>query len=186
MKIRCKWADADPLSTVYHDTEWGVPQHNDHLLFEHLILDGLQAGLSWSIILRKRETIRNAFDNFNPALIAGYRAKKIQELLNNKGIIRNKGKIESVVQNARAFLNIQKEFGSFDGYLWRFVNRKTIRNSWKTQQEIPAHTPESMAMSNDLKKRGFKFVGPVICYAFMQAAGMVNDHTVDCFRYREV
>lgn len=186
MKIRCTWADADPFSTVYHDTEWGVPRHDDHLLFEHLILDGLQAGLSWSIILRKRENIRTAFDNFNPAVIASYRAKKIKELLNNQGIIRNKAKIVAVVQNARAFLNVQKEFESFDVYLWQFVNGKTIRNSWKTQEEIPAHTQESIAMSHDLKKRGFKFVGPVICYAFMQAVGMVNDHTEDCFRYREV
>jgi DNA-3-methyladenine glycosylase I len=186
MKTRCKWAKADSLSKLYHDTEWGVPKHDDRLLFEHLILDGLQAGLSWSIILQKRENIRSAFDNFDPVVIAGYKIQKIEELLADKGVIRNRGKIEAVVQNAQAFLNIQKEFKSFDVYIWQFVKRKTVQNSWKTQKDIPAHSKESIAMSRDLKRRGFKFVGPVICYAFMQAVGMVNDHNIDCFRYREV
>ncbi|UCH20344.1 MAG: DNA-3-methyladenine glycosylase I [Deltaproteobacteria bacterium] len=186
MKTRCKWAKADSLSKLYHDTEWGVPQHDDRLLFEHIILDGLQAGLSWSIILQKRENIKSAFDNFDPVVIAGYKIQKIEELLADKGVIRNRGKVEAVVQNAQAFLNIQKEFKSFDGYIWQFVKRKPVQNSWKTPKEIPTQTKESIAMSRDLKRRGFKFVGPVMCYAFMQAVGMVNDHTIDCFRYREV
>lgn len=186
MKTRCEWAKADSLSKLYHDTEWGVPQHDDRLLFEHLILDSLQAGLSWSIILRKRENIRSAFDNFDPVVIAGYKAQKIKELLADKGVIRNRRKIEAVVQNAQAFLNTQKEFKNFDAYIWQFVKRKTVQNSWKTQKEIPAYSKASIAMSRDLKRRGFTFVGPVICYAFMQAVGMVNDHTSDCFRYREV
>ena len=186
MKIRCHWAEADPLSTIYHDTEWGVPQHDDRILFEHLTLDGLQAGLSWSIILRKREYLRSAFDNFDPFVIASYGAAKIDELLTDKGVIRNRAKLEAVVQNANAFQNIREKYKRFDDYIWQFVNDKSIQNGWKRQAEIPAHTKESIAMSIDLKKRGFKFVGPVICYAFMQAVGMVNDHTVDCFRYHAV
>ena len=186
MNTRCQWAEADPLSKQYHDTEWGVPQHDDRILFEHLILDGLQAGLSWSIILKKREYIRSAFDNFDPSVIACYGKTKINELLEDRGVIRNRAKLEAVVQNARAFENIQQQHKRFGDYIWQFVNGKSIQNCWKTQAEIPAHTKESMAMSNDLKKRGFKFVGPVICYAFMQAVGMVNDHTVDCFRYHAV
>ncbi|MGD2270989.1 MAG: DNA-3-methyladenine glycosylase I [Desulfobacterales bacterium] len=186
MKIRCEWAKADPLSTIYHDTEWGVPQHDDRALFEHLVLDGLQAGLSWSIILKKRENFRSALDNFDPNPIASYNTAKIEKLLTDRKLIRNRTKLEAVVQNARAFLNVQKEFKTYDAYIWQFVNGNTIQNCWKTMKEIPAHTKESIAMSTDLKKRGFKFVGPVICYAFMQAVGMVNDHTVDCFRYHEV
>ena len=186
MTFRCKWAEADPLSTIYHDTEWGVPQHDDRILFEHLILDGLQAGLSWSIILRKREHLRSAFDKFDPFIIARYGTAKIDELLIDKGVIRNRAKLEAVVQNALAFQNIREEYKRFDDYIWEFVNGKSIQNSWKKQAEIPAQTKESIAMSIDLKKRGFKFVGPVICYAFMQAVGMVNDHTVDCFRYHAV
>jgi DNA-3-methyladenine glycosylase I len=186
MTIRCHWAEADPLSTIYHDTEWGVPEHDDRLLFEHLILDGLQAGLSWSVILRKRETMRGAFDNFNPSVIAGYGAAKIDELLADKGVIRNRAKLQAVVQNAHAFQNIRGRYTSFNEYIWQFVNGKSIQNVWKKQSDIPAQSKESMTMSIDLKKRGFKFVGPVICYAFMQAVGMVNDHTVDCFRYHAV
>ncbi len=186
MTIRCRWAEADPFSTRYHDREWGVPQHDDRILFEHLILDGLQAGLSWSIILKKREYMRGVFDNFDPFVIANYRAAKIEVLLNDKGVIRNRAKLEAVVQNARAFLKIRQSFKRFDDYIWQFVNGKSIQNSWKKEADIPAQSKESIAMSRDLKKRGFKFVGPVICYAFMQAVGMVNDHTVDCFRYHAV
>ena len=186
MTIRCRWAEADSLSTIYHDEEWGVPEHDDHLLFEHLILDGLQAGLSWSVILKKREYLRSAFDNFNPSVIAGYEAAKIEELLADKGVIRNRAKLQAVVQNAQAFQRITERYTCFNDYIWQFVNGKTIQNAWKKQSDIPAQSKESIAMSIDLKKRGFKFVGPVICYAFMQAVGMVNDHTVDCFRYHAV
>jgi len=160
--------------------------HDDRKLFEFLVLDGAQAGLSWLTILKKRQNYRQAFDHFDPQKIARYDTCKFNELLSNPGIIRNKLKIDSAIQNARAFLNVQKEFVSFDDYIWRFVGGKTRKNTWKTAAEIPAHTKESAAMSNDLKRRGFKFVGPTICYAFMQAAGMVNDHTVDCFRYHEI
>ena len=186
MKSRCSWAGTDPLYLKYHDTEWGVPLHNDRRLFEFLILDGAQAGLSWLTILKKRQNYRKAFDNFDPRKVAGYKARKVKELISNEGIIRNKLKIEAAIQNAASFLAIQKEFGSFDKYIWRFVGGRTLKNRWKTVKEIPVHTKESTAMSVDLKKRGFKFVGPTICYAFMQAAGLVNDHTVDCFRYKEV
>jgi DNA-3-methyladenine glycosylase I len=186
MKNRCRWTGTDPIYITYHDTEWGVPLHDDHKLFEFLILDGVQAGLSWITILKKRENYRKAFDYFDPSKIARYDPRKISRLLLNKGIIRNRLKIEAAVKNALSFLNIQKEFGSFDTYIWQFVGGKTRKNRWKTIDEIPAHTEESLKMSNDLKSRGFKFVGPTICYAFMQAAGMVNDHTVDCFRYNEV
>ncbi len=186
MKNRCEWAGTDPIYIAYHDTEWGVPLHEDRKLFEFLILDGAQAGLSWITILKKRQNYRQAFDQFNPQKIARYGSRKIKQLLSNPGIIRNKLKIEAAVQNARAFLKIQKEFGSFDAYIWQFVGGTTLKNRWKIISEIPAYSNESKAMSNDLKKRGFKFVGPTICYAFMQAAGMVNDHTLDCFRYNEV
>ena len=186
MKIRCSWVGTNPLYVRYHDTEWGVPQHDDRLLFEHLILDSVQAGLSWLIILKKRENFRKAFDNFDPLEIANYGSERIQSLLANKGIIRNRQKIEAVVQNAKAFLRIQDEFSSFDTYIWQFAGGKTIMNFRTTQTDIPSKTIESIAMSQDLRERGFKFVGPVICYAFMQAVGMVNDHTVDCFRYREI
>jgi DNA-3-methyladenine glycosylase I len=183
MKKRCPWVGTDPLNIRYHDTEWGVPQHDDRLLFEHLILDSVQAGLSWLIILKKRENFRKAFSNFDPLKIANYGPRKIQALLANKGIIRNRRKIEAVVQNAKAFLKIQKEFSRFDAYIWQFTAGKTTKNFWKTPDEVPTQTTESIAMSKDLRKRGFQFVGPVICYAFMQAIGMVNDHMVDCFRF---
>ena len=186
MKKRCEWVGTDPLSLAYHDTEWGVPLHDDRKLFEFLVLDGAQAGLSWLTILKKRENYRIAFDDFDAARIARYDARKISMLMADKGIIRNKLKIESAIGNAGAFLEIQAEFGSFDKYIWSFVGGETIRNAWKTMSEIPSQTRESVAMSKDLKKRGFKFVGPTICYAFMQAAGLLNDHTVDCFRYTEV
>ncbi len=186
MKIRCTWAGTDPIYIKYHDTEWGVPLHDDRKLFEFLVLDGFQAGLSWITILKKRPNYRKAFDHFDPGKIADYNLRKVKELLSDKGIVRNKLKIESAVKNARAFLVVQKEFGSFNDYIWRFAGGKTIKNAWKTMAEIPAQTNVSAAMSKDLKKRGFKFVGPTICYAFMQAAGMVNDHVVDCFRYHQV
>ncbi len=186
IKPRCKWAGTDPLYIEYHDTEWGVPLHDDGMLFEFLILEGAQAGLSWITILKKRENYRKALSNFNPIKIATYDSDKIDELMSNRRIIRNKRKIEAAVKNANAFLAVQKEFGSFDAYIWRFANGIYKNNGWKKQSEIPSKTIESTAMSEDLKKRGFKFVGPTICYAFMQAVGMVNDHTIDCFRYKEI
>lgn len=186
MKVRCAWARGDPLYIDYHDTEWGVPQHDDRKLFEFLVLEGAQAGLSWLTILRKRENYREAFDNFDVGKIAAYDTRKLGELLSNKGIVRNRLKIEAAIQNANAFLALRKEFGNFDAYIWQFVGGKPKKNAWKTVKEIPSNTAESDAMSRDLIKRGFKFVGSTICYAFMQAVGMVNDHTVDCFRYHEV
>lgn len=186
MKIRCAWAGTDPIYVKYHDTEWGIPLHDDRKLFEFLSLDGFQAGLSWITILKKRSNYRKAFDHFEPGKMAAYDLYKVKELLANKGIIRNKLKIEAAIQNAKSFLAVQKEFGSFDNYIWQFTGSQTIKNAWKTMAEIPTQTIESVAMSDDLKKRGFKFVGPTICYAFMQAAGMVNDHIVDCFRYGQV
>jgi len=186
MKIRCTWAATDPIYLKYHDTEWGIPLHDDRKLFELLSLEGFQAGLSWITILKKRSNYRKAFDQFEPLKVAAYDSGKVKELLSNKGIIRNKLKIEAAIQNAKSFLAVQKEFGSFDNYIWQFTGRQTIKNAWKTLAEIPPQTKESLAMSKDLKKRGFKFVGPTICYAFMQAAGMVNDHIVDCFRYSQV
>jgi DNA-3-methyladenine glycosylase I len=186
MKIRCPWAREDPLVIEYHDQEWGVPVHDDRLLFEFLILEGAQAGLKWTLILKKRENYRETFDNFHPIKIAAYTDLKIEELLKNPGIVRNRLKIRAAVGNAQAVLEIQKEFGSFDFYIWQFVCGKTIQNSWKTPAEIPTSTPESQKMSENLKKRGFKFVGPTICYGFMQAVGMVNDHLVDCFRHGEI
>ena len=186
MKSRCSWSSTDPLYRKYHDTEWGVPLHNDRRLFEFLILDGAQAGLSWFTILKKRQNYRKAFDHFDPHKIAGYDTRKVSELLSNEGIVRNKLKINAAIQNAISFLGVQKEFGSFNNYIWQFVGGETIKNKWETIEEIPAQTPASAAMSADLKNRGFKFVGPTICYAFMQAAGLVNDHVVDCFRYEEV
>lgn len=185
-KTRCKWAGNDPLYCEYHDNEWGVPLHDDQTLFEFLILEGAQAGLSWITILRKRENYRKAFDNFDPKIIINYTDEKVAELLQNEGIIRNRLKINAAITNAKAFLNVQKEFGSFDKYIWSFTKGTTIVNKWKNLSEVPTSTPEAEAMSKDLKKRGFKFVGPTICYAFMQATGMVNDHTTDCFRYGEV
>ena len=183
---RCSWAGTDPIYISYHDNEWGVPLHDDNRLFEFLILDGAQAGLSWITILKKRQHYRNAFDNFDPRKIARYGKREIEDLLSNQGIIRNKLKIQAAIRNAAAFLDIQEEFGSFDAYIWQFVAGKPRRNAWKTAAEVPTQTDESVNMSKDLKRRGFGFVGPTICYAFMQAAGMVNDHTVDCFRYHEV
>jgi DNA-3-methyladenine glycosylase I len=170
----------------YHDNEWGVPVHDDRLLFEFLVLEGAQAGLSWSTILNKRENYRTAFDHFEIEKVADYGEDKIGQLLQDPGIIRNRLKIRSTISNARAVLSIRKEFGSFDSYIWGFVDGETIRNSWRELKEIPAKTPEAEAMSKDLKKRGFTFVGPTICYAFMQAVGMVNDHITNCFRYREL
>jgi len=186
MKPRCNWAGTNPLYIEYHDTEWGVPLHNDGMLFEFIILEGAQAGLSWITILKKREHYRKAFNNFDPTKIATYDSDKICELVANRQIIRNKRKIEAAVSNANAFLAVQKEFGSFDSYIWQFAKVIHKNIGWKKQSEIPSKTEESTAMSEDLKKRGFKFVGPIICYAFMQAIGMVNDHTIDCFRYREI
>jgi DNA-3-methyladenine glycosylase I len=186
MKKRCAWPGKDEMMIAYHDLEWGVPVHDDRKLFEFLVLDAFQAGLSWSIILKKRENFRRAFDDFDFASIARYRQAKIARLLDNEGIIRNKLKIQSTVINARAFLEVQKEFGTFDAYIWQFVENKPVVNKWKTIKKIPPKSQQSDAMSVDLKKRGFKFVGSTICYAFMQAAGLVNDHTTDCFRYEEL
>lgn len=183
---RCAWCGDDPLYIKYHDEEWGVPTHDDKTLFEKICLEGAQAGLSWITILRKRENYRNAFDNFDVKKIAKYNEKKISQLLDNPGIVRNKLKINSTVNNARAFMAIKKEFGSFDKYIWQFTNNTTLVNRYKTLGELPAATDISKEMSKDLKKRGFKFVGPTICYAFMQAMGMVNDHLVTCYRYNEV
>lgn len=186
MTIRCQWAGTDPLYVAYHDLEWGVPVHDDRTIFEFLILEGAQAGLSWSTILKKRDAYRAAFDNFDPAVVAIYGEAKVAELLANPGIVRNRAKIASAIKNAQAFLAVQQEFGSFDAYIWQFVGGRVKQNSWRSLSEIPASTPESEAMSKDLRKRGFNFVGPTICYAHMQATGMVNDHTVDCFRYPEL
>jgi DNA-3-methyladenine glycosylase I len=183
---RCGWVNNDPLIIEYHDKEWGVSIHDDQVLFEFLILEGTQAGLSWTTILRKRENYRRAFDNFVPAEVASYDMKKVKELLADPSIVRNRRKITAAIDNAKAFLKIQKEFGSFDSYIWKFVGGRPIRNGWKELAEVPVVTPESKLMSLCLKERGFKFVGPTICYAFMQAVGMVNDHTVDCFRYAEI
>jgi DNA-3-methyladenine glycosylase I len=180
---RCAWAGSDPLYIAYHDEEWGVPLHDDRRLFEMLILEGAQAGLSWITILRKRAAYREAFDNFDPQKVARYRPARIERLLANEGIVRNRLKVEGAVRNAKAFLDVQREFGTFDAYIWRFVGGRPIQNSRKTMKNVPPTTPESDAMSRDLKKRGFTFVGSTICYAFMQATGLVNDHVVDCFRY---
>ena len=184
MTTRCQWCGDDPLYQKYHDEEWGVPVFDDRHLFEMLILEGAQAGLSWITILKRRDSYRQAFDNFDASKIALYNKKKEQELLQNEGIIRNKLKVKAAIINAQNFLEIQKEFGSFSKYIWSFVGGTPIVNSWKSLSEIPGTTKESDAMSKDLKKRGFKFVGSTICYAFMQAVGMVNDHTTDCFRYK--
>jgi DNA-3-methyladenine glycosylase I len=183
--LRCSWATT-PEMILYHDAEWGVPQHDDQVLFEFLILEGAQAGLSWSTILAKRDAYGKAFSGFDPAKVARYKKDKLDRLMNNAGIVRNRLKIESTVRNAQAFLAVQKEFGNFDRYIWQFTGGKPIENSWQTPKNVPAETPESRAMSKELKRRGFNFVGPTVCYAFMQAVGMVNDHLVSCFRYREV
>lgn len=186
MKKRCDWCGTEPIYVDYHDKEWGVPVHDDRTHFEMIILDGAQAGLSWITILKRRDGYREAFDNFDVNKVSRYSDKKIEKLLTNPGIIRNRLKVNSTVKNAKAFLKIQKEFGSFDKYIWQFVNHKTIQNKWEMMSDLPAKTAESDAMSKDLKKRGFSFVGSTICYAYMQAAGMVNDHIANCFRYKEV
>ena len=183
MRKRCEWANGDPLYTDYHDKEWGTLLHDDRKLFELLILEGAQAGLSWLTVLKKRQNYRKAFDQFNARKIARYDQQKVRKLLSNEGIIRNRLKIKATIENAKAFLAIQNEFGNFDAYIWQFVGGKPKKNAWRRLKEIPAKTKESDAMSKDLKERGFRFVGSTICYAFMQATGMVNDHTVDCFRY---
>ncbi len=183
---RCEWANRSALEMSYHDNEWGVPIHDDRSLFEFLVLEGAQAGLSWSTILRKREGYRKAFDNFDAQKISRYSGYDISQLLVNSEIIRNKLKINATITNARAFLQVQEQFGGFDHYIWQFVHGRPIQNSWERMIDIPSSTPESEAMSKDLQKRGFKFVGATICYAFMQAVGMVNDHVVDCFRYEEL
>jgi DNA-3-methyladenine glycosylase I len=183
--IRCPWAKGDE-AIDYHDREWGVPVHDDRLLFEFLILEGAQAGLSWETILRKRDGYRAAFNAFDPSVVARYKTGKIKALLANPAIIRNRLKVESAIQNAKSFLTVQREFGTFDAYIWRFVGGKAKQNRWNALHDIPARTPESDAMSKDLKRRGFRFVGSTICYAFMQAVGMVNDHLVECFRYAEL
>jgi DNA-3-methyladenine glycosylase I len=182
---RCPWAKTD-LSVQYHDEEWGVPVRDDRTLFEFLILEGAQAGLSWETILKKRESYRDAFDQFDPAIVAKYGPKKCKSLLMDAGIVRNRLKIEAAIRNAKAFLAVQAEFRTFSEYIWGFVGNKPKQNVWKSPKEVPARTPESDAMGKDLKRRGFKFVGSTICYAFMQAVGMVNDHLVDCFRHGEL
>jgi len=186
MRRTCDWTSDDPLMIEYHDTEWGVPVHDDTKLFEFLVLDAMQAGLSWRTVLNKRENFRKAFRQFDPVKVARFGKRDIERLMNDAGIVRNRLKIESSVANAKALLKVQKEFGSFDKYIWEFTGGKTIKNKFKSLSEMPAESDESRAMSKDMKKRGFRFCGPVICYAFMQAAGMVNDHLVTCFRYREV
>jgi DNA-3-methyladenine glycosylase I len=183
---RCKWAGDDPRMRAYHDEEWGVPQHDDRVLFEFLILEGAQAGLSWSTILNKRENYRKAFANFDPKKVAKFDAAKVRKLLEDSGIVRNKLKIAAAITNAKAFLQVQKEFGSFDNYIWQFVGGKPIVNRRKSFKDVQARTKQSDAMSKDLIRRGFKFVGSTICYAFMQAVGMVNDHMTDCFRHRQL
>ena len=186
MTARCDWAGSDPLYVGYHDTEWGVPLHDDRALFEFLVLEGAQAGLSWLTILRKRENYRRAFARFDPEQVARFDRRRIQRLLADPGIIRNRQKIEAAIGNARAFLALQEEFGSFDAYIWAYVDGKPVQNRWRRLADLPAKTPLSEAMSKDLARRGFRFVGPTICYAHMQATGMVNDHLVGCFRHPEV
>ena len=183
---RCGWAGDDPLYCAYHDTEWGVPLHDDRALFEFLLLEGAQAGLSWITILRKRENYRAVFDGFDAQRIARYDANKIESLLQNPGIVRNRLKVAAAVNNAQRFLEVQAEFGSFDAFIWRFVDGEPKQNAWGSLAEVPASTPESDAMSRELKRRGFKFVGSTICYAHMQATGMVNDHLTGCFRYKQL
>jgi DNA-3-methyladenine glycosylase I len=185
IKPRCAWI-SDPLMQKYHDEEWGVPLHNDRKIFEFMVLDAFQAGLSWKTILNKRENFRKAFDNFDPAVVALYDEDKYQSLLADAGIIRNRAKIRGTIKNAKAFLKIQEEYGTFDKYIWSFVENKTIQNSWNTLSEIPAKTEASDRISKDLTKRGFKFAGSTICYAFMQTAGLVNDHVTGCFRHSQL
>lgn len=184
---RCGWASLeDPLYLAYHDTEWGVPVHDDRTLFEFLVLEGAQAGLSWRIILNKRKNYRAAFGGFDPSMVSRFDGRKVESLLKDPGIVRNRLKVEAAVHNAKAFLRVQREFGTFDSYIWRFVGGEPRVNRWKTMKEIPVTTPEAEAMSRDLVSRGFKFVGPTICYSHMQATGMVNDHVTECFRHREL
>ncbi|HEV8308038.1 MAG TPA: DNA-3-methyladenine glycosylase I, partial [Methylomirabilota bacterium] len=186
MRRRCLWVGSDPLYVDYHDREWGVPVHDDRILFEFLILEGAQAGLSWLTILRKREQYRRAFAGFDPERVAAFGARDVRRLLGDTGIVRNRLKIESAIRNARAFLEVQREFGSFDRFQWQFVGGRPKRNRWTSVKQVPARTAESDAMSRELKRRGFTFVGSTICYAHMQAVGMVNDHTRDCFRFGRV
>jgi len=187
MTNRCPWVSLeDPLMLDYHDKEWGVPVHDDRKTFEFLVLEGAQAGLSWSTILNKRENYRRAFANFDPKKVAAFDGRTVRRLLADPGIVRNRRKVESAISNARAFLEVKSEFGDFDSYIWSFVGGKPIRNKWKTLSQIPVTSPEAKRMSADLVKRGFKFVGPTICYSHMQAVGMVNDHLIDCFRYSEL
>lgn len=185
-KVRCKWCGEDPLYLAYHDREWGVPVHDDRRLFEMLVLEGAQAGLSWLTILKKRQGYRKAFDRFDVERVARYGQSRVQRLLGDPGIVRNRRKIESAIRNAQGVLSTQEEFGSLDAFLWQYVDFEPRRNAWKALSEIPARTKESEAMSSGLKRRGFSFVGPTICYAFMQSVGMVNDHTTDCFRHKEL
>lgn len=185
-KTRCPWVKDDPISIAYHDKEWGTPLHNDRKLFEFIVLEGMQAGLSWDTVLKKRKAFRKAFDNFDPKKIAKYGAPKINQLLKNADIIRNRLKIQAAVANAKAFLEVKKEWKTFSKYIWHFVEDHPIKNHWKGRGQIPAKTKISDVMSKDLKKRGFKFVGSTICYAFMQAVGLVNDHTMDCFRWKQL
>ena len=182
---RCDWATT-PLGIAYHDAEWGVPLHDERRLFEFLILEGAQAGLSWELILQKRAAYREAFDGFDPEVVAAYGDDKVAELLANPGIVRNRLKVRAAIGNARAYLDTQQEFGSFDAYIWGFVGGSPVKNAWGSLGDIPASTPQSETMSKELRRRGFRFVGPTICYALMQATGMVNDHTVECFRYGEI
>jgi len=183
---RCPWCGDDPLYVAYHDLEWGVPLHDDNALFEFLILEGAQAGLSWISILRKRDNYRAAFDGFDPLKVAGYDQQKVERLLDNPGIVRNRLKIAAAINNAQKFLLLQEKYGSFDSYLWQFVDGRPIHNRWRSLAEMPAQTPLSVALSKDLAQQGFKFVGPTICYSLMQAVGLVNDHLLDCYRYREL
>jgi DNA-3-methyladenine glycosylase I len=185
VKTRCGWAGSDPLYVAYHDEEWGVPEHDERRLFEFLVLEGAQAGLSWLTILKKRENYRKAFAGFDPRRVARFDSHKVAALLADPGIVRNRMKINAAIRNARAFLEVQREHGTFDAYIWQFVGGAPRRNAWRALRDVPARTPEAEAMSRDLKRRGFGFVGPTICYAFMQATGMVNDHLVSCFRYRQ-
>jgi len=186
MKKRCKWANYNDLMKAYHDKEWGAPEHDDKNLYELLILEGMQAGLSWNTVLQKRNNFRRAFDNFDYNKIVRYKENKIEELMQNKGIIRNRLKIQSVITNAKSFINVQEEFGSFNKYIWDFVNNKSVHNTWKKLEDLPPNTELSNKISNDMKKRGFKFIGTTIIYSFLQAIGVVNDHTIDCFRYKEL
>ena len=186
MELKRCWNVSDPLPLKYHDEEWGVPLHDDNKLFEFLVLDSFQAGLSWDLILKKREALRGAFGNFDPRNVADYGASDLNRIMNTRDVIRNKGKILAAFENAHHFLEVQREFGSFDAFIWRFVNGKTIHNGFARSSQLPSETEESRAMSKEIKKRGFRFVGPTICYAFMQAAGLVNDHLTHCFRYDEI